>query len=74
MVVVALDVEFSKVRAVCDELVNNPNISSVVTTFGRFNVILFAEFYHINELNQLIRVEMQQNTCQRRTNPVRCFV
>lgn len=58
MVVVAMDVELSEVRNVCDKLVNNPNISSIVTTFGRFDVILFAEFYNFDDLNRLVREEL----------------
>ena len=60
MVVVVLDVELSEVRNVCDKLVSNPNISSIVTTFGRFDVILFAEFYTLDELNKLVQEELPQ--------------
>jgi Lrp/AsnC family transcriptional regulator for asnA, asnC and gidA len=60
MVVVVLDVELSEVRNVCDKLVNNPYISSIVTTFGRFDVILFAEFYSLDDLNKLVQEELPQ--------------
>jgi Lrp/AsnC family transcriptional regulator, regulator for asnA, asnC and gidA len=58
MVVIAMDVELSKVRSACDKLVNNPNISSIVTAFGRFDVILFAEFYNFDGLNRLVQEEI----------------
>jgi Lrp/AsnC family transcriptional regulator for asnA, asnC and gidA len=58
MVVIAMDVELSEVRNVCDKLVDNPDISSIVTTFGRFDIILFAEFYNLDELNRLVREEL----------------
>jgi DNA-binding Lrp family transcriptional regulator len=41
---IALDVNLTRVDEVCEQLVSNHNISLVVITFGRFDVILLADF------------------------------
>jgi DNA-binding Lrp family transcriptional regulator len=41
---IALDVDLTRVDRVCDRLVSNHNISLVVATFGRFDIILLADF------------------------------
>jgi DNA-binding Lrp family transcriptional regulator len=41
---ITLDIDLTKVDQVCNQLVHNHNISLVVTTFGRFDVILLADY------------------------------
>jgi len=41
---ITLDIDLTKVDQVCAQFVNNHNISLVVSTFGRFDVILLADF------------------------------
>jgi len=41
---ITLDTDLTKVDQVCAHFVNNPNISLAVTTFGRFDVLLLADF------------------------------
>jgi Lrp/AsnC family transcriptional regulator, regulator for asnA, asnC and gidA len=58
MAVVALDVELSKVESICAQLVGNPNISSISTTYGRFDVILFAEYRNVEMMYKMVREEI----------------
>jgi len=58
MVFITLDVDIFKIRNVCDKLVENPNISSIVTTFGRFDILVFAEFLNLDDLYKLAREEL----------------
>ena len=58
MVFITLDVDILKVKNVCDKLVENPNISSIVTTFGRFDILVFAEFLNLDDLYKLVREEL----------------
>lgn len=58
MAVICLDVEIPELDNVCSKLVNNPNISSVSTTFGRYDAILFAEYRDFEMLNKLVREEI----------------
>ncbi len=41
---IALDVDLVNVDRICADLISNHNTSLVVTTFGRFDVILLADF------------------------------
>jgi DNA-binding Lrp family transcriptional regulator len=41
---IALDINLTRVDQVCEQLVSNHNVSLVVSTFGRFDVILLADF------------------------------
>ena len=56
--VICLDVEIPELDGVCSRLVNNPNISSVSTTFGRYDLIIFAEYRDFEMLNKLVREEI----------------
>ena len=60
MVFIALNVDILRVKDVCDKLIENPNISSIVTTFGRFDILIFAEFLDLNDLNKLVREELPE--------------
>lgn len=55
---IALDVDLTKVDRVCSQLVNVHNISLVVTTFGRFDVILLADFTTWEMLQDYITREL----------------
>ncbi|MDD5703618.1 MAG: AsnC family transcriptional regulator [Dehalococcoidales bacterium] len=41
---IALDIDLPKVEQVCTELVNSPNFSLVANSFGRFDMLLIADF------------------------------
>jgi len=58
MAVTTLDVKTSELDNVCFALVNNPNISSISTTFGKHDVILFSEFCDLEMLNKLVVEEI----------------
>ena len=58
MAVITLDVELTQVDNICATLADHPNTSSISTTFGRFDVILFAEFRDLEMLYKLVREEI----------------
>jgi DNA-binding Lrp family transcriptional regulator len=58
MAAIALDVEIPKLSQVTEKLVENPNISYLSTTFGKFDVILFAEYRDYETLYKLVREEI----------------
>jgi DNA-binding Lrp family transcriptional regulator len=55
---ITLDIDLTKVDQVCTQFVNNHNISLVVTTFGRFDVILLADFFSWEMLQNYITKEI----------------
>ena len=55
---ITLDINLTKVDQVCAHFVNNPNISLVVTTFGRFDVILLADYPTWEMLQDYITKEL----------------
>jgi DNA-binding Lrp family transcriptional regulator len=58
MSVIGLDVELPRVDEVCDKLAENPNVSYIATTFGRFDVMLNAEHRDLESLNKLVKEEI----------------
>ncbi|MGD9143396.1 MAG: Lrp/AsnC ligand binding domain-containing protein, partial [Dehalococcoidia bacterium] len=58
MAVIALGVELSRLDEVCEKLVDIPNISYVSVMFGKFDVILFAEYRDFETLFKLVREQM----------------
>jgi DNA-binding Lrp family transcriptional regulator len=52
--VIALNVPFNRVRQVCDELKSTYNINLLVTTFGRFNLLIVVYFRTWEELHNFI--------------------
>ena len=58
MAAIALDVEIPQLSQVTEKLVENPNISYLSTTFGKFDVILFAEYRDYETLYKLVREEL----------------
>jgi DNA-binding Lrp family transcriptional regulator len=55
---ITLDIDLTKVDQICTQFVNNHNISLVVTTFGRFDVILLADFSTWEMLQTYITKEL----------------
>jgi len=45
---ITLDINLSKVDQVCAQLVSNPNISLLAIIFGRFDVLIIADFPSYN--------------------------
>jgi len=58
MSVINLDVALTHVDSVCDKLAENPNISYISTTFGRFDILLIAEYRDLESLYKLVREEI----------------
>ena len=54
-VVIALNVELGQIDTVCQALMDNSNVSSIATMFGRFNILVFAEFPTIDMLFTIVR-------------------
>jgi len=52
--VIAMNVPFDKIGDVCNRLKNNYNINLIVTTFGRFNLLIAVYFTSWNELHDFI--------------------
>ena len=57
---VTLKVDLPKVESICAKLVDNPNINAVVTTFGRFDVIILVDSYNWDELVAFIEEEISR--------------
>jgi DNA-binding Lrp family transcriptional regulator len=55
---ISLDIDLSKVDQVCAHLVSNPNISLLATVFGRFDVIIIADFPTWETLQEFITREL----------------
>jgi DNA-binding Lrp family transcriptional regulator len=51
---ITLDIDLNKVDQICTQLVSNHNLSLVVTTFGRFDVLLLADFVNLQMLQDFI--------------------
>jgi DNA-binding Lrp family transcriptional regulator len=58
MSVINLDVELTQVDRVCDRLAENPSISYISTTFGRFDILLMAEYRNLESLYKLVKEEI----------------
>ena len=54
-VVIAMNVDLGQIDKVCDALMDNSNVSSIATMFGRFNILVFAEFPTIDMLFTIVR-------------------
>jgi len=51
---IALNVELAKVDAICGEVISSHNTSLVVTTFGRYDIMLLADFPSWEELQDFV--------------------
>jgi Lrp/AsnC family transcriptional regulator for asnA, asnC and gidA len=58
--VITLKVDLKKIKFVCAKLVDNPNISTVLTTFGRFDVLIIADFCNSEMLLNFVKNELSQ--------------
>jgi Lrp/AsnC family transcriptional regulator, regulator for asnA, asnC and gidA len=56
--VIALNVDLNQIYVVCDTMMDNPHISSIAVMYGRFNLLVFAEFPDIDMLIKLVREEL----------------
>lgn len=57
---ITLSVDMARVDDVCSRLVNNLNVSLVVTSFGRYDILLIADFYSLEELQAFSKNELPQ--------------
>ena len=55
---IMLDVDLSKVEDICAKLVNNSNISLVVTSFGRCDVIIIVDFTSWEILHSFMKEDL----------------
>ena len=55
---IGLDVKLSYLEEVCSKLIDISNISYVSTVFGKYDVILFAEYPNFNALYHLVTQEI----------------
>jgi Lrp/AsnC family leucine-responsive transcriptional regulator len=65
---ITIDVDIDKIDNVCNELVHHPNISMVVTTFGRFDILLIADFTNLEMFGVFSRNELFEIDGVRKVN------
>ena len=56
--VITLDVELTKVEQISAQLIRSPNVSLLVTIFGRFDMLVIADFPTWEELQDFISKEL----------------
>jgi len=59
--VIAMNVEYKLVDDVCSSLIDNFNVSSIATMFGRYNILVFAEFPTIDTLLKIVQDELPKH-------------
>ena len=67
--VIGLDVDLRKVDDVCSKLMDNSYITRVVTTFGRFDMLIIADYPDFELLHHFIKQELSQIDGITRTEP-----
>jgi DNA-binding Lrp family transcriptional regulator len=55
---IGLSVDLKKIDSVCDQLTDNPHINTVVTSFGRFDILLIVFFPEWETLQNFIKEEL----------------
>jgi Lrp/AsnC family transcriptional regulator for asnA, asnC and gidA len=55
---ITLDVDLTKIDTVCAQVAKNFNISLVITVFGRFDVLLIADYSTWERLTDFIKLEL----------------
>src|SRR3990172_2255405 len=55
---ITLDINLSKIDQVCARLTNNPNVSLLATIFGRFDLLIIADFPTWEMLQEFITREL----------------
>jgi DNA-binding Lrp family transcriptional regulator len=58
--VIGLDVDLKKVDEICKEFLENHQLTLVVTIFGRFDVLIIADYLEFELLNRFIKQELPQ--------------
>jgi Lrp/AsnC family transcriptional regulator, regulator for asnA, asnC and gidA len=67
--VIGLDVDLKKVDGVCEKLIENSKLTLVVTIFGRFDVLIIADYPDFEMLNNFIKQELSQMEGVNRIEP-----
>jgi Lrp/AsnC family transcriptional regulator, regulator for asnA, asnC and gidA len=67
--VIGLDVDLKKVDGVCQKLIENSKLTLVVTIFGRFDVLIIADYPDFEILNNFIKQELTQMEGVNRIEP-----
>lgn len=57
---ITLSVDLARIDDVCARLVDNLNVSLVVTSFGRYDILLVADFYSLEELQDFCKNGLPQ--------------
>lgn len=55
---IVLDVELDKLDEVCTNIIANPNVYLVLTTFGRYDVFIMVHFPSEELLSKFIKLEL----------------
>jgi DNA-binding Lrp family transcriptional regulator len=55
---ILLDLDLTKVDSICERLIKNPNVSLVVTSFGRCDVIIIVDFPSWEILHDFMRHDL----------------
>jgi len=58
--VIVLKVDWINIDAIMVKLKENPNILLLVTTFGRFEILMIADFSEWEKLNEFVKEEINQ--------------
>ena len=69
---ITLDIKLSKIDQACAQLINNPNISLLATIFGRFDVLIIADFPTWEMLQEFLTRELPniEGICKIDTFPI----
>ena len=55
---ITLDIKLSNIDQICAQLINNPNISLLATIFGRYDVLVIADFPNWEMLQEFVTGEL----------------
>jgi DNA-binding Lrp family transcriptional regulator len=58
--VIGLDCDLRKVDGLCEKLIQNNQITLIVTIFGRFDVLIIADYLDFKMLNNFIKQELSK--------------
>jgi Lrp/AsnC family transcriptional regulator, regulator for asnA, asnC and gidA len=58
--VIGLNIDLKKVDGLCEKLVRNNQLTLIVTIFGRFDVLIIADYVDFEMLNNFIKRELPQ--------------
>jgi len=57
---ITLKVDLKQVESICAKLVDHPNISAVLTTFGRFDIIVIVDSYNWEILMDFVKEDISR--------------